>query len=424
MMSLAMVGSLVVLLFLGVPVAVSIAFAAIVGLLLFTSTPPLIVIQQFFVSIDSFPLVAIPLFILAGNIMETGGVSRRLLNVAKSMVGHLPGGLAATCVLTCLIFGAVSGSSVATTFAIGSIIIPAMVSQKYPIGFAAALQATSAELAVIIPPSVPMILYGVATGTSIGDLFIAGIGPGFLIAGALLATVVIWSLLRNYKPDEDRVSFGRAALDGILALLLPVIIMGGIYGGVFTPTEAAVSAVFYALLLAGPVYRELGFRQLFGIVRKSAISTSFIMFTIAAAGLFSYLLNISGGGVALTNWINSTFTSSWSFLLAVNIALFFVGMIVETSVAILVLGPLFAPIAVGMGIDPVHFGLIMIVNLALGMITPPVGVNLFAACAVARIPLQTLVPYLLPFIAVVIVCLALITYVPALSVGILHLLRS
>lgn len=423
MMAFTMIGTMMALLVAGIPVAVAIALAAVVGILFFTSMPLLLVISQYFSSLDSFVLVAVPLFILAGNIMDAGGVARRLVNIALSIVGGLPGGLAATCVLTCLVFGAVSGSSVATTFAIGAILVPAMVRQGYPVGFSAALQATSAELAVIIPPSVAMIIYGVATNTSIGDLFIAGIGPGIMIAGVLIITVVIWSKLRGYGAADRATPFMPALFRGGLALLLPVIILGGIYGGVFTPTEAAVSAVFYALLLAGPIYRDLSMKELYEVLKKSAVSTAFIMFTIAAAGLFSFLLTLSGTGAALTEWVNANFSSAWSFLLAVNVTLFVVGMIVETTVAILVLGPLFAPVAVGLGIDPVHFGLVMIVNLAIGMITPPLGVNLFAACAVARIPIERMLPHIVPLIFILLLCLGVITYVPDISIGMLTLFQ-
>ncbi|MGB6117141.1 MAG: TRAP transporter large permease subunit [Mesorhizobium sp.] len=410
---------MVALLMLGVSVGVSIALAGVVGMLMYTTTSPLLIISQYFVSLDSFPLIAIPLFILAGNLMDVGGVSMRLINLSKAMVGHLPGGLAATCVVTCLIFGALTGSSAGTTFAIGAILIPAMVAQRYPVGFAAALQATSAELAVIIPPSITMIIYGVATNTSISELFIAGILPGLLIALVLVVTVIIWSMIKGYGTAEERAPMLPALKDATLALLLPIIILGGIYGGIFTPTEAAVVAVFYAVLLSTFVYRTLSLRSFYGILRKSTISTSFIMFTFAAAGFFSSLVEGSGVGQAMVAWVSENLTTPWMFLLVVNVLLLLVGIFIEPAPAIIVLGPLLAPIAVSLGIDPVHFGIVMTVNLAIGMITPPVGVNLFAACAVAKISMQKMIAPLMVMLAVVVATLMVITYVPFFTLGLL-----
>jgi len=423
MMLGSMLIGMLLLLAIGVPVAVAIGLSAVGPLLIFSDTPPLLIVQQYFVALDSFPLVAIPLFILAGNIMQVGGIAERMLALAKAFVGHLPGGLAATCVLTCLIFSAVSGSSVATAYAIGGILIPAMVKSGYPAGFAAALQATSAELAVILPPSISLILFGISTNTSIGDLFIAGIGPGLLIAAALMLSVVLYSFLRGYKGENAREPIIPALRQGIAALMMPVIILGGIYSGIFTPTEAAVVAVAYALVISLFFYRTLKISALWSILRTTALSTAFIMFTIASAGLFSYLLEQTGGAQVIASWMRDNFDHAWTFLLAVNLLLLVVGTFAETAVSILVMAPLLTPVAVAMGIDPVHFGLIMVINLALGMITPPVAVNLFAVCSVARIKLQELIPYLLPMMAVMIVCLMIVSYVPAISVGFLGIMK-
>jgi len=402
---------------LGIPVAIAIALAAILGIKLFSTLPLLVVAQQFFVSLDSFPLVAIPLFILAGNLMEAGGVSTRLVNVAKALVGRGTGGLAATCVVTCLIFGSVSGSSIATTFAVGAILIPALVRQGYPAPFAAALQATSAEMAVILPPSIPMILFGVSTGTSIGALFVAGIVPALMLGGALIALVYVWSYIKGWGKSDvgERAPIVASVREGLLALLMPIIIVGGIYGGVFTPSESAVVAVFYALLIGAFVYRELTVALVIECLRKSAATTAFIMMTLAAAGLFTFLINRTGAPAAIAEWLTAMFQTQWSFLLAANVLLFFIGMFIETAAAILVLAPLLLPVAVSLGIDPVHFGLVMIVNMALGMVTPPIGVNLYAACAVAKVPIERVAPALIPFILVVVTVLALLTYVPAIS---------
>ncbi|MCL1486084.1 MAG: TRAP transporter large permease [Marinobacter sp.] len=398
--------------------------ASIIGIEFFSRLPLLLVPQQMFIGLDNFPLMAIPFFILAGNLMAAGGISRRLVDLAKSMVGGLQGGLAMTCVLTCMMFAAVSGSSVATTFAIGSILIPAMVKHGYPRPLAASIQASSAELGVLIPPSIPLILYGVSTDTSIGKLFIAGIGPGLLIGGALLLFLYLFCKVRGYglRDHEDRQVFPIALKRAWIAMLMPVVVIGGIYGGVFTPTEASAVAVVYAVIVGGFIYRELDLKELIPILRHSVISTSAVMLIIAAASLFSFLISRSGLPNEVAGWVTVVFDSQISFLLAVNVMLLIVGMFIETSAAILVLAPIFTPIAVQYGIDPVHFGLIVVVNLALGMFTPPLGVNLFAACAVAKLSVDQLLPWLMRFVLVVLACLIAITYMPWISMGLVDLL--
>ena len=403
---------------LSVSVAVAIGLASVVGIQV-TNANMLISAKEIFNSINKFPLAAIPFFILAGNLMETGGISRRLVEFAKSIVGGVQGGLPMTCVLTCMIFAAVSGSSVATTFAIGAILIPALIKHGYPTSYAAALQATSAELGVIVPPSIPLILYGVSAEVSIGELFIAGIGPGILISLGLMLFVWAYCKWKGWgKNDgEGRLGFLSATRQAAWALLMPVIILGGIYGGVFTPTEASAVAVFYALIVGMLIYREIRLPDLIAALRKSVVSSSVIMFIIANAGLFAFLITRAGIPEAVGHWLEEVLKNPAMFLLGVNAALFIIGMFIETSAAIIVLAPILAPVAQRFGIDPVHFGLIMVVNLALGMITPPFGVNLFAACTVARISLDKIIRHLVPFVSVVLVCLLIITYVPAISLG-------
>ncbi len=481
-MSIALVVTMLLCFAFSISVAVSIGFAAWVGIAGFTELPWLAMPKEMFTAIDKFPLAAIPFFILAGNLMETGGISRRLVDFAKSLVGGLQGGLPMTCVLTCMIFAAVSGSSVATTFAIGAILIPALIRHGYPKQWAAALQACSAELGVIIPPSIPMILYGVAAEVSIGELFIAGFGPGLLIGGALMLFVFVYCRLKGWgrSDGEGRLPLTSAAIDvaalagalaaffvgnrlvgpllvgggtadaadratdlvGLLfgvayfiammsmpriraalleratfALMMPVIILGGIYGGVFTPTEASVVAVFYALFVGIFVYREVGARDVWQALKKSTLSAAVIMFIIANAGLFAYLITRAGIPEQIGAFLKDTLKTPQLFLLGVNGALFVIGMFIETSASIIVLAPILAPVATHFGIDPVHFGIIMVVNLALGMITPPFGVNLFAACTVAKISLDEIVPRLLPFVLVVLGCLIVITYAPPITLG-------
>jgi TRAP-type C4-dicarboxylate transport system permease large subunit len=464
-----------------ISVAVSIGIAAWVGIAGFTDLPWLAMPKEMFTAIDRFPLAAVPFFILAGNLMETGGISRRLVDFAKSIVGGVQGGLPMTCVLTCMIFAAVSGSSVATTFAIGAILIPALIKHGYPRNWAAALQASSAELGVIIPPSIPMILYGVSAEVSIGELFISGFGPGILIGGALMLFVFLYCKRKGWgKSDGDgRLPLSSAGIDIValagalaafwignrvigplfasgsaqlidrftdliglacglayfialtavsrlreallkratFALMMPVIILGGIYGGVFTPTEASVVAVFYAVIVGMFVYREVLLPELWLALKKSVISAAVIMFIIANAGLFAYLITRAGIPEQIGAFLKDTLRSKDVFLLGVNAALFVVGMFIETSASIIVLAPILVPVAVHFGIDPVHFGTIMVVNLALGMITPPFGVNLFAACTVAKISVDQIVTRLLPFVGVVLACLMVITYFPPLTLA-------
>lgn len=415
-MSQLMIVTMLIFFGLSVPIAVSIGLAAMSGVAA-ANLPWLVIAQQLYAALDKYPLVAIPFFILAGNLMEAGGISERMVEFAKSLVGGVQGGLAMTCVLTCMIFAAVAGSSVATTFAVGAILIPAMVRHGYPAPFAASLQATAAELGVIIPPSIPMILFAVSTDTSTGELFVAGVVPGILIAGALMAYVWLYARRNRLglQDGEGRLALWPALRSAWLALLMPLIILGGIYGGIFTPTEASVVAVVYAVVVGMFVYRRISLAQLSATLHRSVVSTATIMFIIANAGVFGFLLNRAGVPDALGQWLASIFSDRTSFLLGVNGALFVIGMFIETSASIVVLAPLLLPVAIGFGVDPVHFGIIMVINLALGMITPPFGVNLFAASSIARVPLERMIRPLLPFVATVVGCLLLITYVPEIS---------
>ena len=418
-MSGMMLTVMLVLFAVSVPVAVAIGLAAVVGLAGFTNFPLVVAAQQLFIGLDRFPLAAIPFFILAGNLMDIGGISRRLVEFAKSIVGGIQGGLPATCVLTCMIFAAISGSSVATTFAVGAIMIPALVRAGYPVAFAAALQATAAELGVIIPPSIPMILYGVSTQTSIPELFIAGFGPGILISVALVATVLIWCRIKGWgKNDGDgRLPFLVATKQAGWALLMPVVVLGGIYGGITTPTEASVVAVVYAIIVGVFIHREIRLFDLYPIFKKSVISSAVIMFIIAAATLFSWLLNRQGVPDMAAEWLVKTFDDAHWYLLAVNVFLFVVGMFVETSASIIVLAPILAEAAQRLGIDGVHFGTIMVVNLAMGMITPPFGVNLFAAAQVAGTSIDKMMRYLPIFIGVIFACLMVLSFVPWITLA-------
>ncbi|CAM5530631.1 TRAP transporter large permease [Alcaligenes nematophilus] len=416
-MSQIMLVSMLLFFVLTVPVAIAVGLANMAGVAWEGRMTFLVIAQQLYAALDKYPLVAVPFFILAGNLMESGGMSNRMVEFAKSLVGGVQGGLACSCVLTCMIFAAVAGSSVATTFAVGAILIPAMVRHGYPAPFAASLQASAAELGVIIPPSIPMILFAVSTDTSVGELFVAGIGPGLLIGGALM--LYVWLYARRHglglQDGVGRLGVWTAFRQAWLALLMPVIILGGIYGGIFTPTEASAVAVVYALIVSMFVYRSVKWGDLSKVLHRSVVSTAVIMFIIANAGVFGFLLNRTGIPAAMGIWLGELFSSPMMFLLGVNVALFVVGMFVETSASIVVLAPLLLPVAMQFGIDPAHFGIIMVVNLALGMVTPPFGVNLFAACSVAGISLEKLIRPLLPFVVVILACLMLISYVPEVS---------
>lgn len=412
-MSLVMLAVILIGFAISLPVAVAMGVAGALGLWLGGSNM-LILPKEIYTAIDKFPLAAIPFFILAGNIMERGGISLRLVELAKSMIGGVRGGLAGTCVLTCMMFAAVSGSSIATTFAIGAILIPALVRHGYPRPYAAALQATSAELGIIIPPSIPLILYGVSAEVSIGQLFIGGIGPGLFFGVVMLVFTLIYARYKGMGDHDymDRKSFAKALFAALPALCLPVLILGGIYSGTTTPTEASVIAVFAALFIGMVLYREISFRDLPKILNKSVISTTMIMFIIATAGLFSYLITRAGVPNAIGTFLTANFDNRILFLLVVNLALLVVGMILETNSAVLVLAPILVPVAAAMGVDPVHFGLIMIINLAIGMVTPPLAVNVFAASTVGRVPFDQIVPRLLPMIIMMVGSLLVITYVP------------
>jgi tripartite ATP-independent transporter DctM subunit len=404
---------------LSVPIAVAIGLAAIFGIQVMGAVNPIIIGQQLYVSLNKFPLVAIPFFILAGNLMNTGGISRRLVDFARVLVGNTQGGMAATCVVTCMFFAAVSGSSTATTFAIGAIMIPALVKAGYPRPWTASLQATSAELGVVIPPSIPLILYGVAADVSIGELFIAGFGPGLLIGAALIAYVLIWARLTGHGKADAVTGLEPwpAFRSAFWALLMPVVVLGGIYGGVFTPTEASAIAVAYAFFIGKFVYGELGWRDLLPTLEKSVISSVLILFIIAWAGLFAFIINREGVPMAIGAWLTGNIESPLTFLFVVVLVLLLIGMFIEAAAAIIVLAPILVPVAVMLGIDPVHFGIVMIVALAIGFITPPFGLNLFAACSVANIPVERIIVPTLPFIGVVVLCLVAITLVPPISLG-------
>lgn len=415
--------SLFILLAMSVPIAVSIGLSSIIAIVFASDLPINVVGQKAFTSVDSFPLMAIPFFIFAGTLMEKGGIARRLVRLANALVGSLTGGLGMVVVVTSMFFAAISGSGIAATAALGSILIPAMVKRGYDRSYAGALQAISGELGVIIPPSISMILFGVAASVSIGDLFIAGIIPGILIGLSLMIGVFIISKIKGYKGEENQPKgeIWAAFKDASLALLMPVIILGGIYSGKFTPTEAAAIAVAYSFIVGFFIYKEFKLKDLVSIFSQSMIMTSIVMFIIANAGLFAWVLTREGVPQKIAIFFSTVTDSPIVFLLIVNILLLVVGMFFDGSVAIIILAPLLTPVAVSLGIDPVHFGMVMIVNLAIGMCTPPLGVNLFVACQIANIRLEQITKAILPFLAIMVINVLLISYIPQLSLFLVEL---
>ncbi|WP_209124241.1 TRAP transporter large permease [Alkalihalobacillus sp. BA299] len=418
--------SMIILFLMTVPIALSIGLASTLAVWFDGNMPLTVIVQRIFTSLDSFPLMAIPFFIIAGSLMETGGISKRLVHFANTLAGSMTGGLAGVTVITSMFFAAISGSSPATVAAIGSIMIPAMVAKYYDVNFAAAVQAVAGALGVIIPPSIPMILYGVVVGVSIGDLFMAGIIPGLMIGFSLVLTAVIISKRRGYKGTEQFTWQERvvAFKNAIFAILMPIIILGGIYGGIFTPTEAAVVAVFYALIIGLFVYREIKIKDLIPVFMRSGITTAIIMLIIGNAGLLGWLLTKERIPQTVAQSFISFSDNPLVFLLIVNIFLLIVGMFFETSASVIILAPILAPIAIALGIDPIHFGIIMVVNLAIGMVTPPLGVNLFVAMQISKVRLEQISKAVIPFLIVLIINVLLISYIPGISTFLVDFLKQ
>ncbi len=419
-MILVLVGSLIVFMALSMPIAVALGFSSLLALQ-YRGEPMMMLASSAFESLDSFSLLAVPFFILAGNLMQKGGIARRLVNLAQAIVGWITGGLGAVVVLTSMFFATMSGSSSATAAAIGSMLIPEMEKRKYPRNFAAAITASSGELGVIIPPSIPMIIYATSMNISIGDLFIAGIIPGILIGLSLILTVYIIARRRGYDPGDGIglagwvIGLGPALRDALFAIIMPLLILGGIYSGWFTPTEASVIAVVYGVVVGIFVYRELKWGELLEIFGRSALISSVVLLLVAFAAIFAYILTINQVPQKVGAAIAAFSDDPIVFLLLVNILLFIVGMFMETLASIMILGPILAPVAVLYGVDPIHFGVIMIVNLAVGMVTPPVGVNLFIVCQVARISMERLMRPLFAFLCVLVCDVLVLSYLPSLS---------
>ncbi|MDL2313766.1 TRAP transporter large permease [Desulfovibrio sp. OttesenSCG-928-C14] len=400
-------------LFLSVPIGVSIGLAVMTYMVL-DGESWRYVATNLFAAVDSFPLMAIPFFVLSGALMERGGLSLRLVNFANSLIGHINGGLAFVAVITCLFFGAISGSSPATVAAIGSIMVPFMVRAGYPKSFALGLIAAAGCLGVIIPPSIPMIMFGVATGASVSNLFMAGFLPGILCAFFLCVVAYIICRRQGFNTARgEGFSLANAWKEfksAIWALLVPIIILGGIYGGIFTPTEAAVVAVFYGLVAGVLIYRELDLAGIIDSLRSTTVTTAMIMLIVGTGMTLGEVLAIQQVPTMVAESMRAWLDSTFGFLILVNLVLLVVGMIMDTTAAILILSPILYPIAAMFGIDIIHFGIILVINLAIGLITPPVGLNLFTAKGLSDISLERLIIGVLPFLFAMLISLAIISF--------------
>ena len=411
--------SMIVLLIVGVPIAFVLCGSSIIAILSTGDIHNAIVIQRMFSGSGSFTLLAIPFFVLAGSLMSSGGISKRLVNLCNSLFGHISGGLAMVAIITCAFFAAISGSSAATAAAVGTIIIPEMLKHKYDKDFAGATVASSAELGVIIPPSIGLIQYGVATGTSISDLFMAGFLPGIFICLVLCMVAHFLCKKQGFEPSKKatRQEKIQAFKDAILAILMPVIILGGIYSGVFPPTEAAVIAVFYGLIVGVFVYKEIKLSDIPRILTDSAITMSTVLLIMSASTIFGWILTKLQIPQAVAKGFLGISASKYIFLLLVNVLLLFC----EAGAAMVILAPLLAPVAQTLGIDLVHFGIIMMANLAIGMMTPPVGVNLYVVCDTAKVKIEGMFPYLVKYFLALVAGVLIITYVPQLSLLLVNL---
>ena len=409
----------IALLLAGFPIYLVLLSSSAVALLFFSNTPLNVIHQNLFGSIDAFALLAVPFFIYAGELMGRGSVAQRLVDVVQAGVGNVRGSLGLTTVGTSAIFGAISGVSAATVATVGRIMVPAMRRANYPEHFSAGLITAVGAIDIIIPPSVPMIVYGVAAQESVPRLYAAGIFPGLLI-GLMLALYVVWYARRagipGGAPFEAR-RFLLALRRGLWALGAPVIILGGIYGGVFSPTEAAAVACVYAALVTRFVYRELSWRDITQAASQTTYFSAQILIVVACASIFAWLLTVNQVPAALVAWLQALDLSTWQVLLALNLLLLLVGCFIDPLSAILILTPLLMPIVQSAGIHPVHFGIVLTVNLAIGLFHPPFGINIFVAQSVLGLPLKVIYRGIVPFLFLYLVALALITYVPAISLA-------
>lgn len=420
---LILFGCLVVFLVLSIPIGISLGLATAITLAATSDIPLIMIAQNAFAALDSFPLLAIPFFMLAGSLMSYGGISKRLVTLAEALVGFIVGGLAMVTVMACMFFAAISGSGPATVSAIGSFMIPAMKEKAYDQDFAAALAATAGSIGVIIPPSIPFVIYGVVSGASVGEMFISGIVPGILIGLSLMITSYFIAKKKGYPKSESRPRVWPAFKDAFWALLVPIIILGGIYGGIFTPTEAAVVASVYALLVGRFIYKELDFKSIYASFKDASLVNGATTFMIGLSMSFASYLAMEQVPMKIGSWLLGISSNPAVIMLCINILLLIIGCFVDNISSMIILTPILLPVVTKLGIDPIHFGLVMTVALAIGFVTPPYGANLFVASAVSGVNMVKISRAVVPLIFVMILCLMLFTYVPATSMGLVRLLR-
>jgi len=415
---------LIALMLTGMPISIALGLTVLGFLFSMTQMPLESVALKLFTGIEKFEIMAIPFFILAGNFLTHGGVARRMIRFATALVGHWHGGLALGGVLACALFAAVSGSSPATVVAIGSILLPAMVKQGYPKSFGVGVIGTAGALGILIPPSIVMVIYAVSTNSSIGKLFIAGIVPGIGLAALLM--FVTWAVAKkkNYPrmPKASGVEVVKAFRESVWGLFLIVVVIGGIYSGIFTPTEAAAMSAVYAFFVAVYIYKDLTLKQVPKVLLDSANLSAMLLYIITNAVLFSFLLTSEQIPQQLAAWITEMGLSPWQFLMVVNILLLVAGNFMEPSSILLITAPMLFPVAMKLGIDPIHLGIVMTVNMEIGMITPPVGLNLYVASGIANMGLTDVTKACAPWILVMLAFLMLITYVPIISLWLPNLL--
>jgi C4-dicarboxylate transporter DctM subunit len=406
-----------ILLLIGSPISIALGASTFITLISFTHMSPIEISSMMFEKIESYSLMAIPMFILAGNLLSKGSSASRIIDFAKSMVGHLPGGLPMSAIFASIIFAAVSGSSPATVVAIGSIMFTAIQEAGYPKKYAIGTIATAGSLGILIPPSIVMIVYGVTAEESIGKLFMAGVIPGIMIGIMMMLITYIGAKKLGFKksaPDSFKQRI-KKMYDASWALFTIIIVIGGIYGGIFTPTEAATVAAIWALFISIFIYKDIKIKDLYGIFLESAKTTSMIMFIIANAMIFAHFLTIENVPQMITNGLLDMHVNKIMFLFIVNVLLFFAGDFMEPSAIIMIMVPLLLPVAKTLGVDPIHFGIIVTINMELGMITPPVGLNLFVTSGITGTSLKDVIIYSLPWSMTILIGLILITYIPQIS---------